>query len=74
MSSLLPNTLRSLISRFPGVASSNFTFVLPPQSIAVSVDPLQVSWWCSGRLNKTSKLARKKARRRAGERVSLRYR
>ena len=49
-------------------------FALPPASFSTSYDSEQLQWWCSGRLNKTTKLARKKARRRAGERVPLRYR
>ena len=74
MSALFPNALRGMLSKLPGFGASKFSFVLPPNSIAVSLDSQQISWWCAGRLNKTSKLARKKARRRSGERVSLRYR
>jgi hypothetical protein len=50
-------------------------FKIPNEAIPISVSTEQVSWWCvGGKLNKTSRLARKKARRRAGERVPMRYR
>jgi len=74
MSALFRIPFRSLLTKVPARSEGALSFALPENSITASIAPEQVTWWCSGKLNKTTKLARKKARRRAGERVPMRYR